>query len=34
MSIFQMPIRHRSRKARKSSLRLPRNSDWKDLEIL
>ena len=26
--------RHRFRKARKSSLRLPRNSDWKDLEIL
>lgn len=34
MSRFQMPIRHRFRKARKSSLRLPRNSDWKDLEIL
>lgn len=30
MSRFQMPILHRSRKARKSSLRLPRNSGWKD----
>ena len=33
-SRFQMPIRHRSRKARKSSLRLLRNSGWKDLGIL